>query len=175
MHKQKLRWKLVLVGVSFVILTISEVLLICDVLSEFYGFDFHFFEDYHLELETLAVFSLGVFLIVVGANFLQLRRENRKFRTTVKLASGKFLSEIDDKFIEWNLSESEAEVALLLIKGLTIQEICNVRSTKPGTIKSQSNAIYQKAAVSGRNELSAYFIDDLLGGQDLTTSSNVAK
>ena len=74
------------------------------------------------------------------------------------------------KFDDWNLSLSEREVALLLIKGLTIVEIAEVRNTMAGTIKSQSNAIYRKGAVNGRNELVAYFVEDLLCGQDLISS-----
>ncbi len=174
MHRRKPAWRFALVGVSFLILAASEILLICDIMSEFYGFEIAFFADYHIELESLAVFALGVFLFVVGTNFWQMRNENSQFRATVKLTSGEFLNEIDKEFLEWKLSDSEREVALLLIKGLTIQEICQVRNTQPGTIKSQCNAIYQKAALNGRNELSAYFIDDLLGGKDFTTTQNIA-
>ncbi len=157
-----------IVGLSFLVLTISEILLICDILSEFYGFEILFFSEYHLELESLAVFALGIFLVIVGSLYLRLRSENRKYRSTIKIASGGFLAEISKKFQKWNFSESEQEVALLLIKGLTIQEISTVRMTRPGTIKSQSHAIYNKANVAGRNELSAYIIDDLLGECDFT-------
>ncbi len=84
------------------------------------------------------------------------------------LATGEFLRVLEKQIEEWNLANSEREITLLLIKGLSIQEIADIRTTKPGTIKSQCNAIYRKAGVAGRNELAAYFIEDLMNGLDLT-------
>jgi DNA-binding CsgD family transcriptional regulator len=159
-------------GISLFILTISEILLILDVVSEMYGIGFDFYYDYHIEIETTAVFALGIALIFIGANFWRILRENRGYRAMAGLASGEFIKVVDGKFDDWEFSESEREVAFLLIKGLSIQEMADVRETKPGTIKSQGNAIYRKAGVKGRNELVAYFVEDLLGGLDLTTRSS---
>jgi DNA-binding CsgD family transcriptional regulator len=156
-------------GISLIILTISETLLILDVVSEIYGIGFDFYYDYHIEMETIAVFALGIALIFIGANFWRILQENRGYRAMAGLASGEFIKVVDGKFDDWELSESEREVAYLLIKGLSIQEMADVRDTKPGTIKSQGNAIYRKAGIKGRNELVAYFVEDLLGGLDLTT------
>ncbi len=154
------------------VLGISETLLVLDVLSENFGIGFDFYYDYHVALETVVVFILGFSLIIVGAAFWRILRENRNYRAMAGLASGEFLRVLDSKFSEWELSDSEREIALLLIKGLTIQEIADVRNTKPGTIKSQSNAVYRKADVKSRNELVAYFVEDLLSGQDLTISGD---
>ena len=160
------------IGISFVVLAICEALLMFDVLTEFFGVYFGFYSDYHIELESLAVFALGICLVILGAVFWYLLRENRNYRAVVELASGEFLRVLYRKFDDWRLTLSEIEVALLLIKGLTIVEIAEVRNTMVGTIKSQSNAIYRKAEVSGRNELVAYFVEDLLCGQDLIRGGN---
>lgn len=72
---------------------------------------------------------------------------------------------IQRHFDMWKFSPSEREVALLLIKGMSTQEIADIRDTKIGTVKSQTSAIYQKAGVKGRNELVAYFVEDLLAGE----------
>ena len=61
---------------------------------------------------------------------------------------------------------------MLLIKGLSTQEISGIRDTRPGTVKSQSSAIYQKADVAGRNELVAYFVEDLLAGESMLPTGN---
>ncbi len=150
------------------LMAISEFVLIFDILSEYFGIYFDFYNEYHIELETLAVFTLGVSLIIFGICFNNIRRENRDYRSSVELASGEFLRVVDEKFREWNFTSSEEEVALLLIKGLTIYEVAQVRNTQTGTIKSQSNAVYRKSGLKGRNELVAYFIEDLLGGESLT-------
>ena len=69
---------------------------------------------------------------------------------------------IDQQFAAWGLTPAEREVGLLLLKGLTHREIAHVRSTSERTVRQQSQAIYQKAGLSGRTALSAYFLEDLL-------------
>ena len=134
-------WQITLAGVSFIVLGICEALLVFDVLSEFTGFEISIYSEYHVELESVAVFSLGISLLIVGANFLRLLRENRDFYAISEMATGEFLRLIEEQIKAWKFSDSEREIALLLIKGLTMQEIADVRETKPGTIKSQCNAI----------------------------------
>jgi DNA-binding CsgD family transcriptional regulator len=69
---------------------------------------------------------------------------------------------IDRQFERWNLSAAEKEVALLLLKGLAHKEIAEVRDTSERTVRQQSLAIYRKAGLSGRAELAAFFLEDLL-------------
>lgn len=69
---------------------------------------------------------------------------------------------IDKQFDVWNLSPAEKDVALLLIKGLSLKEIADARHTSEKTIQAQSLAVYSKSAVRGRNELTAFFLEDLL-------------
>ena len=69
---------------------------------------------------------------------------------------------IDAQFERWGLSAAEREVALLLVKGLSSQEIATVRGTSERTVRQQSQAVYRKAGVAGRAELAAFFLEDLL-------------
>jgi DNA-binding CsgD family transcriptional regulator len=69
---------------------------------------------------------------------------------------------IERQFRDWGLTESEQEVAFLLIKGLSLKEAAEVRGVEEKTIRNQSLAIYRKAGVAGRAELAAYFLEDLL-------------
>lgn len=69
---------------------------------------------------------------------------------------------IDQQLTRWNLSTAEKEVAFLLLKGLSLKEIAEVRNTTEKTSRVQSMAIYSKSGLSGRSELSAYFLEDLL-------------
>jgi DNA-binding CsgD family transcriptional regulator len=63
---------------------------------------------------------------------------------------------------QWQLSAAEREVAFLLLKGLSLKEIAAARGTSEKTARVQSGAIYTKAGVAGRSELSAFFLEDLL-------------
>ena len=118
----------------------------------------------HTVIELITTITLAFALILIGRQIWRLLGEHRAAQNSVKVASGELLAVIYAKFDDWKLSPSERDIALLLIKGLSAQEISDLRDTRPGTVKSQSSAVYQKAGVKGRNELAAYFVEDLLGG-----------
>ncbi len=69
---------------------------------------------------------------------------------------------IETQFSRWNLTEAEREVALLLLKGLSLKEIAAVRASSERTIRAQARSLYGKAELTGRAALSAFFLEDLL-------------
>ena len=66
------------------------------------------------------------------------------------------------QFDHWGLSPSEHEIALLLIKGLSMKEIAEARQVKEKTIRQQATGVYAKSGYTGRHELAAHFIEDLM-------------
>jgi DNA-binding CsgD family transcriptional regulator len=68
---------------------------------------------------------------------------------------------IDRQFGRWHLSGAEKEVALLLLKGLSHKEIARARGIGEATARQQATAVYRKAGVEGRNDLAAFFLEDL--------------
>ena len=69
---------------------------------------------------------------------------------------------IDAQFGRWQLSPAEKEVALLLLKGLSHKEIAAARSVTEATARQQARAVYKKASLSGRHDLAAFFLEDLM-------------
>jgi len=69
---------------------------------------------------------------------------------------------IDQQFRSWHLTNAEAEVGLLLLKGLSHKEVADLRGTSERTIREQARALYRKAGLAGRASLSAFFLEDLL-------------
>ena len=69
---------------------------------------------------------------------------------------------IDHQFERWVLTPAEREIALLLLKGLSHKQVATVRQTTERTVRQQALAIYRKAGLSGRTELAAFFLEDLL-------------
>jgi|TARA_B100000315_G_scaffold154592_1_gene143127 DNA-binding NarL/FixJ family response regulator len=69
---------------------------------------------------------------------------------------------IQAQFGEWHLTQSEKDVALLLLKGLSLREIALVRHTMEKTVRQQASDIYSKSGVTGRYALSAWFFEDFL-------------
>jgi len=78
---------------------------------------------------------------------------------------------IDQQLEHWGLSPAEKAVALLLLKGLRHKEIAVIREVNETTVRQQARAIYRKAGLSGRNDLAAFFLEDLLGPSAATGSA----
>ncbi len=89
------------------------------------------------------------------------RAISREQAKTARL-SGELLAAMRRQFSQWRLSPSESEVALLLIKGLSMREISAAREVKEKTVRQQATSIYAKSGCAGRHELAAHFIEDLM-------------
>lgn len=155
-----------------VVLVIISVLVASDIVSdskEGVGF-------WHILTEgSIGVFALaGFFYLMRGTITLRhhLQSEIDAFSAfkleahTWQAESKKYVDglalAIDQQLTKWNLTAAEKEVAFLLLKGLSLKEVAEVRSTTEKTARVQSMAIYSKAGISGRSELSAFFLEDLL-------------
>jgi DNA-binding CsgD family transcriptional regulator len=90
------------------------------------------------------------------------RREAAHFREEAGTALQGLGQAIDRQFERWELTRAEREVGLLLLKGLSHKEVAVARSTSETTIRQQALAVYRKAGLRGRSELSAFFLEDLL-------------
>ncbi len=73
---------------------------------------------------------------------------------------------------EWKLSDAEKDVALLILKGFSHKEISSLRQTSERTVRHQAAAVYEKSGLTGRAELSAFFLEDLLAGRSVSTKSD---
>ena len=69
---------------------------------------------------------------------------------------------IQNQFVRWELTKAEAQVGLLLLKGLSHKEIATIRGTSERTAREQARMLYRKSRLSGRSALSAFFLEDLL-------------
>ncbi len=69
---------------------------------------------------------------------------------------------IDRQFQRWRLTPAEAQVGMLLLKGLSHRDVAQVRQTSERTVREQARSLYRKAGLSGRSELAAFFLEDLL-------------
>jgi len=79
------------------------------------------------------------------------------------LEGRRHLSEImTHQFKDWQLTESEAEIGLFLLKGLSLKEIAALRNTTEKTVRQQASSVYKKARLPGRHAFSAWFIEDIL-------------
>ena len=69
---------------------------------------------------------------------------------------------IDRQFDVWELTPAEREVALLLLKGHSHKAIAKHTERSPQTVRQHAAVVYRKAGLSGRAELAAFFLEDLM-------------
>jgi DNA-binding NarL/FixJ family response regulator len=72
-----------------------------------------------------------------------------------------FAQAVEAEFERWGLTAAEREVAMLLLKGMSLKDIADARGTSERTVRQQATVVYAKAGVAGRTELASYFLDAL--------------
>ena len=82
--------------------------------------------------------------------------------TAIQNAMRRIGTAIREQLDDWGLSDGEADIAMLLLKGLSHREIAQLRNTSENTVRQQARALYAKSGLKGRNELSAYFLEDIV-------------
>lgn len=149
--------------VSLVIACLAELFFILDVVEDTFNLNLSIVNLFnHTLMETLATLALGVAIVLIVNNIRALLAHQKQIEESVQVASGHLQEVIEEYFKQWQLTPSEQEVAMMLFKGYSSQEIADARNTKIGTVKNQSSSIYQKAEVKNRNELFSMFVEELL-------------
>lgn len=69
---------------------------------------------------------------------------------------------IDAQFRAWHLTPTESEIALLLLKGHGHKEIAALTHRSERTVRQHAGVVYDKANLSGRAELAAFFLHGLM-------------
>jgi DNA-binding NarL/FixJ family response regulator len=80
-------------------------------------------------------------------------------------------TKIDTQFGKWHLTPAEKDVALFLLKGFSHKDVARLRQVSEATARQQARAIYKKAGLTGRNDLAAFFLEDLVLPPESTRES----
>ena len=98
----------------------------------------------------------------LNTELLETRKSYQEWKEKTHASAQELGSLIESEFGLWHLSQSEKDVALLLIKGFSMKEIADIRKTHEKTVRQQATSIYKKSGLSGRQELAAFFLEDML-------------
>jgi DNA-binding NarL/FixJ family response regulator len=130
----------------------------------------------HLILEGIlftlsgGVFAMGVWQLtrarqqvtVLKGDLDRIHHEKEQWKhETHQLLAG-LSQKIEGQFNLWRLTPAEQEVGFLLLKGVSLKEIADIRQTRLKTVQQQSQSIYQRTGLASRSELAAFFLEDLL-------------
>ncbi len=120
-----------------------------------------------IEITVFLVAAIGALALWLGLRTTREKLEkSRKEAAKWRHESEELLRGLGDaihqQFRRWALTSAESEVALLILKGLSHKEIAAVRGASERTIREQARVVYRKSGLSGRAELAAFFLEDLL-------------
>ena len=103
------------------------------------------------------------------------RADSERWRATARRHVEGLSKAIAGQFRAWKLTEAEADIAGLMLKGLSHKEIAAFRATAPATIRRHAASIYQKSNLSNRSQLTAFFLEELLAPASGTESVHELK
>jgi len=104
-------------------------------------------------------------------NLSQADRQIAAITADMRGARRQYSELIHQQFDAWQLTLSEQQVAMLLLKGLTFREIATVRETREKTVRQQASTIYAKSGLDGRHAFAAWFLEDFLADEKLAAAA----
>jgi DNA-binding CsgD family transcriptional regulator len=171
MAAEKQHQKLLVIGI--VLYTLIFFLIALDIVSDYgEGIDWA-----HIAIELMVLLSAVIGLTILGREYYidtQLTLKNLQTDLTKAQLEAQHWREesrdliqglgveIQKQFKRWDLTQAESEIGLLILKGFSHQEIADFRSVSERTVREQARTLYRKAGLTGRSELSAFFLEDLL-------------
>lgn len=156
-----------LVQIGAVAVAISTLFFAWDLVEDIYGASqsnaaLPLHETVHMALELLSVAGMVTAVFVLNGYLRFLGEQKAAQDTTIALLRGRFHSATETLFSQWTLTPAERDVAMLILKGQSVQQIAALRNTAPGTIKAQSSAIFRKTGVTSKTELVCLVMDEFL-------------
>lgn len=68
---------------------------------------------------------------------------------------------------KWGLTKSEIAVALYLLRGYSLKQIGGLLEKSERTVRNQSLNVYKKTGMTGRSELTAFFLEELFSFEEI--------
>jgi DNA-binding CsgD family transcriptional regulator len=118
--------------------------------------------DAHLLVEAIVFIICAVVLVAEWRRNSRLGMHLASARASNQKLSGQFTEYVHGALASWRLSNSEQEIAWLILKGFSFAEIASIRGVQEKTARQQATAIYAKSGCRNRSEFVAHFIQDLL-------------
>lgn len=124
-----------------------------------------------MDLAMIPLVLVGVYYIASTASkSVQTAREHMEqaqadltdFRQKNENILLKMRSAVHEQFAAWKLSRAEVRVAELLIRGYSSKEIAEELGKSERTVRNQAISLYRKAGLTGRGDLSAFFLSDIM-------------
>ena len=130
---------------------------------------------FHVVVELMMIAGALIFMTALWLGGWRAHKEARQLRRSLeqrkaerdawKASAEKVLAglaaAIDRQFDVWQLTPAERAVALLLLKGYSHKHVASETGRSERTVRQHATSVYEKAGLSSRAELAAFFLDAL--------------
>lgn len=99
-------------------------------------------------------------------HLLQARKDLEDFRNKNREVLRNMRDAILSQFQGWGLSPSETRIAEFLIRGYSTRQVGAMLKKSERTVRNQALAVYRKSGMTGRSDLSAFFLQDIMGEEE---------
>lgn len=149
------------------VLICSVVFFAFDIVDDLYerivvGVSPGFLDLTHLFFEVFSAMALVLAIRILIQQLRRLQLQNSQQAQSLAFLRGEMDGFARRKFEEWGFSHAECNITMYMLKGLSMADIAQARSTAEGTVKAQTSNIYRKTGVSSRRELMSLFMDEFL-------------
>ena len=145
--------------ISIIVLIIAAIFFVQDIYIDIIieGKDFS-----HVFIESGVFITILLALAFEVTHAMKLTSTVYNTQQEVALLKKHLNDLIHEEFNRWKLTKTEQEIAIMLIKGFSMQEIAEFRNVKEKSVRQQATGIYSKSRLGNRYELTSHFIEDLL-------------
>ena len=170
--QQEKRFYLFALYVGLVILWVTQEIISLRINADCLKDTQKFFDYLEVGFAFLPIF--GIYLLLRDLNkgkteistaldaISHLKTQNKKLSALNK----DFWESTSAQFQNWNFTQAEKEISLLILRGYSNQQIAAVRGKSLKTVENQTFSIYQKSGTTGKIEFIAYFLSPLLPEED---------
>ena len=92
----------------------------------------------------------------------RLRNSEQEATETLTALRSDFDGLLQQRFEQWDFSSAERDVALLMLRGLSMTEIADLRETRSGTVKVQAHNVFKKSGVNSRVAFTSLFMEEFI-------------
>ncbi|TCL00566.1 regulatory LuxR family protein [Shimia isoporae] len=164
-NKKRLKW-------AFVATLVCAIVMLIEDGGEALGWVWvEEWDELHV-WEFMIVGLLIVAVVILGIEVRNMQRYQETLEDKISRASGAFEDLLEAYFNQWSFSAAERDITRLILKGCSTAEIAEIRNSKEGTVKAQTNSIYKKSGYAGKTQLLSAFLEDLTDGGSVAAVAN---
>ncbi|WP_022954328.1 helix-turn-helix transcriptional regulator [Leucothrix mucor] len=155
-----------------VLLTVTALMNIADFIGDYREQSpaWHLFQEAFVVIASVGGIAYLLWEVMLRRREIeQIKQQLQQANTRLSASNEKlkgvqqsYREVIQQQLTDWALTPSERDVAMLLLKGLSFEEIAGVWETKEKTVRQQASMIYRKSGLNGRHEFAAWFFEDFL-------------